>query len=163
MALNLNDFLGGNVPTSLINALIAGVRVPYNGFLNSTVAVSNAALTLTTSYQDIPNCTYTFTITGGNAFALVTANILWACTVASATDFFQATCLADGVDQGGNGTVVESTVSTFNFRSGSQTWKVPLAAGGRTMKLQAKKSGATPSGTTSNPHTTMAVLIFDLP
>lgn len=133
-----------------------------NGYAQSAVAPSTAAPGLTTSYADITGCSVTVTVTAASAFAMVHGTILWACTTLGAGEFFQGILLVDGVQESTSASIVESAQETFNFRTGSQSWKVALAVGSHTLKLQAKKSGASSVGNTSNPHCTISVLVVDV-
>lgn len=148
-----------NAPFS--TAWVDGLTRLSNGYLQSAVAVSTAAPALTTSYADITGCSVSVTVTAAGAYAMVSGTVLWTCTTLGAGEFFQGILLVDGVQESTGASVVESAQETFNFRNGAQFWRPALSVGVHTLKLQAKKSGASSVGATSNPHCTISVLVVD--
>ena len=100
---------------------------------------ATSSLTLTTTYQDIPGLTATFTVPAGGENVLVIGH--FQLEAGSTPQNFQIRLNYDGT---GHGTVVVFNAKTeagmWNTVSGA--WVVPLTAGSRTIKFQARDQAA---------------------
>lgn len=135
-----------------------------NGPYQTGVGTCSTALTLSTTLTDIAGCSVTVTIVGGSAYAIVTANAQFVVSAAAAAGtIMSCALLVDGVNQSALGTLRDSA-DTVHDGHRAYTWKVPLAAGSHTLKLQGSKSAA--SGTcaiTNTAGSNIVVQVFDLP
>lgn len=138
-----------------------GVSQVVNGFASVHTAISGADLTLTTSGQDIPGCSVTFTVSGTNGIVLLIGTIGWAVSVAAAGNLLGDLFLdgsATGLQE-----ILDSSATTFGFRSITQHWVVTgLSAGSHTYKLQAHKdaAGATAKAVGGSK---LSAIVFDVP
>lgn len=126
-----------------------------------------------TSYQDIPGCSRTFSVSNSTAVALVDG-VYWYEATSNSTNPSDTAVGALTVD----GTVwvpPEQTLvgeSTSVFRPGAtpsagangtypQHWRVPLTVGSHTLKLQAKRSGTIGTWRVRALHSTLKILVLD--
>jgi len=145
--------------TTQINALIQGVNTFLTGMAQSSAVPATSALTVGTSSADVPGCSITVTVTGANAYALVTMVFDVQAIVTTSNNVFLGQLNVDGV---GAPTYPEAHADDRTSRiTPAQSTKVPLAAGTHTLKLQAAK---TPGGTFTvmTSHTNLTVILFDL-
>lgn len=138
----------------------AALAALLTGLLASTSKPATGTLTLSTSDQDVPGSTITFSVTGAHAFALVVGTFDFQPTVSSAAINGVGKLSADGTTQ------TEQAIWTDNGANSracvSQSWTVPLTAGSHTLKLRATKTGAAGTHVTNSSHTNMSVLVVDL-
>lgn len=131
------------------------------GLALSVQKPSTGNLTLSTSVQDVAGCTVTFSVSGAHAFAMVNAAFDFQPTVSSAGNNAVGYLTVDGSSRS------QQAIWTDNGANSRETtpqnWVVPLAAGSHTLKLQANKTGAGGTHVANSPHTSMSVLVVDLP
>lgn len=139
---------------------------------------STGALTLSTSYQDVPGATKTFTTAKANTVAVVAINAdaSWGGSI-TIGDTIIVTIAVDGTDDNSKSAIVVGTGSSFNgaaFGAGC-TYAVTLAsAGSHTIKMRAKRtaSGAGSGSANINVHnargatipggTTLTLTVYDI-
>jgi hypothetical protein len=125
-----------------------------------TLAVATSDLSpLTTSDQDIAGTVQNFVVTGNNAYALFIGTICWACTVSSAGNLI-GDLLLDGSHLAGS--ILDTTNTTYGFRTGTQVWTTTLAAGNHSVRLQARKDAAGATAQAKSGSSTLAVLLYDI-
>lgn len=128
-----------------------------NGFFSNDSKACTAALSLTTSLQDITGCSKTFSVVGAHSIALCFATFDNASTVGTGNNVGVGSLVVDGSLQTGEAHWDDRTSRTTAY----QSWTVSLAAGSHTIKLQAKTGGGTQQLQTI--HTKLTVIVFDLP
>jgi hypothetical protein len=131
-----------------------------NGLARSTAVAATGTLSVSTSDADVPGCSISVTVTGNNAFALVTMVFDVQASVTTSNNVFLGRLNVDGV---GAPTYPEAHSDDRTSRTTTaQVTRVPLAAGIHTVTLQASK---TPGGsfTVMTSHTNLTVIVFDLP
>lgn len=136
---------------------------PLEGFERNIVGTCSGAVALATGGAAVPGCSVGATVKGANAYAIVTANMQFSITVASAGNAAVGSFFLDGVNQTALGSVKDSMDQVHDATT-SYTWKVPLTAGAHTFALACSKSGAGGTGSVTNSYgTNIVVQIFDLP
>jgi hypothetical protein len=125
----------------------------------SLIVASGDLSPLTTTDQDIPGTTQNFTVTGAHAYALFIGTICWACTGASAGNVI-GDLLLDGSHLAGS--ILDTTNTTYGFRTGTQVWTSALAAGNHSARLQARKDAAGATAQAKSGSSTLAVLLYDI-
>lgn len=158
----LQSFLGGTIPTAVVNNITNYVNTLFAGLGQTTTVVASSFPALTTSFADVPGVSVSVAATGANAICLAFATCGWICTVGSAGSYFAGDLVVDGVSQVANGQILTHADSTFNQQTDGRVWSFPLTATSHTIKLQARKSAAGPTGSTSG-HTAMTVVLLDMP
>lgn len=144
--------------TTPVNALIAGTNSLLTGLGQSAAAACSLALVVNVAAADVPGCSVSVTVAGTNAFALITMVFDVQATVTTSNNVFIGSLLVDGL-----GGYPEAHADDRTSRiTVAQTTKVGLAAGNHTLKLQAAK-GPAGSFTAMATHTTLTVVLFDIP
>lgn len=118
-------------------------------------------LTLSTSVQDVPGCTLTFSVAGAHAFVMVVGTFDFQPSVSSAGNNAVGYLTVDGSARSQQAIWTDNGANSRDTTP--QSWIVPVAAGSHTVKLQANKTGAGGTHTANSPHTTMTILVVDLP
>jgi hypothetical protein len=131
------------------------------GLLLSINKAATATLTLTTSLADIAGCTTTFSVTGAHAFALVVGAFDMSKTAVAAAAV--GVLVVDGSVQAAQAQFSDFSNTISDRTTVSETWIVPLAAGSRTLKLQASRTPGSGTVNANITNTTMSVLVVDLP
>lgn len=121
-----------NIPQSAVTNLTTDLT---NLRVKSYMAAATASLTCTTTGQDVPGATITFTTTVANTVALVQAH--FDVNNSGGADTFLGIMAVDGGD------MTAQAIARLSGRSAvSQSWAVTLAAAGsHTVKLRAAKVG----------------------
>lgn len=153
------QILGGVSSTTQINNIINALNILLPGLFQSAQAVANANLTLSTTETDISGATVTVNPAGANAFAVVVGVFDVDCTAAGAA-VAQGRLSIDGSTQTAeaHGTMISTSRSTV-----TQVWLPPLAFGSHTLKLRGLKTAAAGTATIWATHTTITVILVDLP
>jgi hypothetical protein len=144
--------------TTQINGAIAAVNGVLAGLMQSRTATCNTAITLTTSAQDVPNCSLTLTATGLNAFAQVVAVFDFGGDTEDGMVYIGQLIVDGALQTGeahGDGAVGRAT--------NAQVWQVQLSPGSHTLKLQAQRGGGTTDKEVMAAHTRIAAFLFDIP
>jgi hypothetical protein len=121
-------------------------------------AECTAGPTIGTSAVDIAGCSVTFTVTGSNAFAVVTGTFGWSISTSNSTAVASGLCVVDGVTQPRAATKSLQTPDAF---TGSQVWSPVLAAGSHTIKLQVVKDLVAGTIALDTTNTVLTVLLID--
>lgn len=129
-----------------------------NGFYNSGQGMMSVDYTLTTSEADI-GASFTATVAGANAYALVIATCSVNTTVASAGSCAVRLSVG-GVVQTNEMEFDTNAVHRMTF---SQVWKVSLPVGATILKLRGLKTAAGATSTILSLFSGITVQIFDLP
>lgn len=122
----------------------------------------NSALTLTTTYQDVPNATETFTTVNANAKALAIGVFDFSVTAAiGASGLALGQLVVDGVAITNENAILDANQVIRG--TVMQSWVVDLpAAGSHTLKLQAQKNiNAGAVAMSASAHSTLNVVVFD--
>lgn len=145
---------GATQISTLADAVDAALATTLQSF---QTAMTGGILTLTSSFQDIAGTSQSITVTRGHAVAMVVATFDVNPTVTTSNNVMIGILNVDGVGQ----TTETHCDDRISRATVSQTYRVSLAAGTHTLKLQAKAA----SGTflVNPPHTTMLVTVLDLP
>jgi hypothetical protein len=123
--------------------------------------MTGSPLTLTTSEQDLANCTVTFTTGGTLAIVEVTGVFDFEATTVSGTTTQVGQCNIDGATEGKQ--ALFRATSNNGRVTASQTWLAQLLTpGSHTVKLRAKATGSGGSYKVNNTHTCITVKIYDI-
>lgn len=137
----------------------AGAKGKTTDFPTSALARARAglSLTLTASPQDVTDATITVTVAGTDAVAKINGVFDFAGTTVTSTATQVGVLAVDGVVQDGQALFVPTAAG--GRATVAQTWRVPLAAGTHTLKLQAYKIGGTGTWVCYGTHTSISVTI----
>jgi hypothetical protein len=151
---NLETFTGA--PTANGSAIItADMLQAYN--LGCTVSTAAPAA----GVSDITGMSQTFSVTGANAYAVVTLDVDVNVSVlvgAGQLGFGQIDL--DGVAQNGRPLLNAAAV---NRATVGGNWRLPLSAGSHTIKAQVGKTLNAGTVQAMNTHSRMTIQVFDLP
>lgn len=121
--------------------------------------MTGGALTLSTSEQDCPSATVTFTTAGTSAVAIVHGTWDMEVPTASGTTTNLGLVSVDDVTE--TKQALFRGLANNDRATVSNTWRVTLSAGDHTIKLRAKKTGAGGTMTCNDVHTGIVVTVHD--
>lgn len=150
----------GQSDSTQINAPISGLNNVLTGFGQSATAAASATLTLTTSPVDVANCSITAVVAGANAFAIVIATFDFGNDVLVAGQTTIGTLVVNGSTQSAE---VHLALLANARSTVGQSYTVPLSPGSNVLKLQARKTAAGSVAGANATHTTITVILFDVP
>lgn len=147
--------------TTQLNALISAANAFFTGLGQGGSAAASGTLTLGTSLADIANCTKTVTVSGANAFAVVTGAFDMSKTAVAATAV--GVLVVDGAAQAAQAIFSDSGNTITDRQTVCETWTIPLTAGSHTLKLQASRSPGAGAVAANATNTVITVTVFDIP
>lgn len=136
-----------------------GVTRFGNNMLQTDSAAANANLSLTGSFQDISGATVTVNPQGNSAIVFIVAIFAFRATVSSAGAIMIGQIVVDGVAQPNQALLIDNGANTR--ATVAQSCTVAVAAGARTIKLQAQCGSGTHQA--DQQHTIINVLLIDIP
>lgn len=120
-------------------------------------------LALTTSYADIPGCSVTFDVAAAATLVITGIFAFYDLAVDAGWQQANGIVLVDGAAPEANVTAYLKEVTAYGGLDQGSTVPVithaSVAAGTHTVKLQAKKSNAAGTVSTSSPDTTLSILV----
>lgn len=145
-----------------MSGFTAGTKLRAS-FIRVLGATATGPLQPTSTLQDIPGATVTFSVAGANAFIDVTAFACFIVTAADTGKDLVVSLVVDGVAQGPS--IVWPAGVVAPLVTPGQTWPpIAVAAGSHTVKLQGRNDGTSNSARTIGANlTTLNVRIYDVP
>lgn len=139
-----------------------GILKLLNNLVTSGTLDCSSTLNITTAEQDVPGCSANVAVSGSHGFVFVYGSFDFRATALGTSVNLAGRCSVGGVTQPGDANLFITTANTR--ASVSRMWKASVGSGVTNVKLRALASSGTPSSATAgNPHTSMTVIVFDIP